>query len=133
MIEILLGGLIGAVIASVLVIIYEEIKYNRNTRKDIAREKLDKLYSPLFFFLENSKNISGKKDEDGFLHSKEEGELIDKIVFNYYYLADDDLRDNIFLLYSNSRYKGGKKETYKDVFSKIREGYNRYRRELGMS
>jgi hypothetical protein len=133
MIEILLGGLIGAVIASVLVIIYEEIKYARNVRRDVAKEKLEKLYSPLFFFLKNSKNISGKKDEDGFLHSKEEGELIDKIVFNYYYLADDDLRNNIFLLYSSSRYKGGNKEIFNDIFSKIRQGYERYRKELGMS
>ena len=132
MIEIILSGFVGAVMGAIIVAAYEEYKFKRINKLSIAREKLEKLYSPLYFFLENSKLISGK-DEDGFLHTKEEGEFIDNIILKYHHLADEDMRKNILLLYSSSRYKPGNKETFKDIFSKIRDGYNKYSKMLGLS
>jgi iron-sulfur cluster repair protein YtfE (RIC family) len=132
MIEIIFGGLLGAIIGAIIVAAYEEYKFKRMNELSTAREKLEKLYSPLYFFLENSKLISGK-DEDRFLHTKEEGKLIDEIILKYFYLADEDLRKNIFLLHSVSRYKSGNKDIFKEIFSNIREGHNKYCKILGLS
>jgi len=130
MIDIILSGFVGAVLGSIIVAGYEEYKFRRTNRLSIAKEKLEKLYSPLYFFLENSKNIS-KTNEDQFLNTKEQDAFIDEIITKYYYLADDDLRQNILLLHSISRYRPGNKDTFKDIFSKIRVGYEKYSELVG--
>ena len=131
MIEIILSGFIGAILGSIIVVGYEEYKFRRTNRLSIAKEKLEKLYSPLYFFLENSKNIS-KTNENQFLHIKEQGAFIDEIITKYYYLADDDLRQDIHLLHSTIRYRSGKKDTLEDIFSKIRLGYEKYSKIIGL-
>ena len=47
MIEILLSGLIGAIIGSGAVIIFTILRDNKIEKKKLAREKLERVYGPL--------------------------------------------------------------------------------------
>ena len=131
LIDIVFSGLIGAVIGAIIIAIYEEYKFQRMNKLNIAREKLEKVYSPLYFLLEKSKSLKEKHEED-LLHSKEEGEFMDSIILRYYYLIDEDQRDDIMLLHSHLRYRLINDENKERIFSKIREGYRRYSKMLGL-
>ncbi len=102
--ETLLSGLLGAIIGATIVAIYEEYRFRRNIKLNIAREKLEKIYSPLYFLIEKSK-VMLNKEEDKILYSSKEGELIDNIILKYYHLVDEDLRRDILLLYPPLRNK----------------------------
>jgi len=98
MIEILLSGLIGALIATIVTIGYTEYKENRDKKINIAREKLEKVYGPLVAL--KKKIDAASSSGYGFLlpSNPMEKELIEKIIFHHYHLIDDELKGDIFLI-----------------------------------
>ena len=98
MIEILLSGLIGALIATIITIGYTEYKDSRNKKVHIAREKLEKVYGPLVAL--KKKIDTASSSGYGFLlpSNPMEKELIEKIIFHHYHLIDDELKEDIFLI-----------------------------------
>src|SRR3989338_5881375 len=91
----LLSGLIGALIGSLITIIYTEYRDRKEEKIRIAREKLEKVYAPLVALKKKIDLVHG--NEGGFLlpSNPTENELVEKIIFNYYYLIDEDLRNEI--------------------------------------
>lgn len=99
----LLGGLIGAIIASVITIGYTEFTKHRENKKNIAREKLEKLYGPLILLIKKTKAIRQSREEIDILQNEEEEKMVDNLLFSYYYLVDDDLKEDIAFLHSQLR------------------------------
>lgn len=124
----LLGGLVGAIIGVVAAIIYEEYKFKRNIKLDLAKEKLEKLYGPLMFLIKKSKLLDGKGEK--ILFSREEGKLLDKLVVNYSHLADDDLKEDVVLLHSHLRHNSGLGKRFDKLVPEIKRGYKRNRNIL---
>ena len=99
MIEILLSGLIGALIASITTISYTEYKNKKEKKLSLAREKLEKVYGPLVALKKKIDEIN-QNDHAFILPSNPaEKEMIEKIIFQYYHLIDDDLKEGIILLH----------------------------------
>lgn len=75
----LLSGLVRALIASVLIIGYTEYEENREMRLSLAREKLEKVYSPLIALKKKIDLVN--QGDGGFLLSSNpiEVEMIEKI------------------------------------------------------
>lgn len=103
MIEILLSGLIGAVIGSILTIGFTIFRDNKLEKKNIAREKLEKVYGPLIALKKKIDLVH--QSEGGFLlpSNPKEIEMIENIIFHYYHLIDDDLKEDLPLLHSDLR------------------------------
>ena len=101
----LLSGLIGALIAVTLTIAYTEYKDKKERELSLAREKLEKVYGPLVALKKKIDLVN--QSEGGFLFASNpmEKEMIEKIIFHYYHLVDDDLKEGIVLLHPEiSRY-----------------------------
>lgn len=99
MIEILLSGLIGALIASIAIISYTEYNEKREKRLFLARERLEKVYGPLVA-LKKKIDLVNQSDGGFILPSNPmEKEMIERIIFQYYHLVDDDLKEGIILLH----------------------------------
>lgn len=100
----LLGVFIG-------VWINEKIQRDRD-RKNFIKLKLEKLYSPLYFFVERGVCQYGEKDL--FVCENDRGEsekkFLDKIILENYYLASDDLKKYLIKIHGAGFYKGDKKQ-----------------------
>ena len=96
---ILLSGFLGAIVASILTIIFTLWRNEKQEKRRIAREKLEKVYGPLVALKKKIDLVN--QSEGGFLlHSNpSEKEMIENIIFNYYHLIDDDLKEGIVLLH----------------------------------
>ena len=95
----LLSGLIGALIATVITIGYTEYKNKREKKEFLAREKLEKVYGPLVALKKKIDEVN--QSNHGFIHPSNpmEKELVERIIFNYYHLVDDDLKEGIIMLH----------------------------------
>lgn len=95
----LLSGLIGALIATILTIVYTEYKDRRKQKLSLAREKLEKVYAPLIALKKKIDEIN--QNDHGFIRASNqmEKEMIERIIFNYYHLIDDDLKEGIIMLH----------------------------------
>src|SRR3989344_6754729 len=91
----LLSGLIGALIGSIITIFYTEYRDKREEKIKLAREKLEKVYAPLVALKKKIDLVN--RSDGGFLFPSNpmENELVEKIIFNYYYLIDKDLREDL--------------------------------------
>jgi len=93
----LVSGLIGVLIGSGLTIIFTLWRDKKEKKIKIAREKLEKVYGPLVAL---KKKIDLVNSGGFFIPRTEiEKKMVEHIVFNYYYLVDDDLKEDIILLY----------------------------------
>ena len=126
----LLSGLIGAIVGSVIVILYSEFVRRKNRQVELAKEKLEKLYGPLMFFIQRSEQ-KGQKDE--LLHTDTEGKLLDEISLKYYYLADNDLRERLHLINSFFRYQESTRQHKDSLLKSIKDGYSKYKQIIGDS
>lgn len=95
----LLSGLIGAIIATFLTILYTEWSNSKENKKNIAREKLEKVYGPLVALKKKSDEINQNDHSLIIASNPTERELLEKIIFHYYHLVDDDLKEGIILLH----------------------------------
>lgn len=95
----LLSGLIGALIATALTISYTEWSKSKENKKNIAREKLEKVYGPLMALKKKSDEFNQNNHSLIVASNPTERELIEKIIFHYYHLVDDDLKEGIILLH----------------------------------
>ena len=95
----LLSGLIGAIIASGITIWFTIHRDNKEQIRTVAREKLEKVYGPLVAL--KKKIDTRNKNDHAFLRpsNQMEKEMIEKIIFHYYHLIDEDLKDGIMLLH----------------------------------
>lgn len=95
----LLSGLVGALIASIATICYTEYKDKKEKKLALAREKLEKVYGPLMALKKKINEIN--QNDHGFIlpSNPMEKEMIEKIIFHYYHLVDDDLKEGIIMLH----------------------------------
>ena len=128
----LLSGFIGAIGGSIITIFFTIWKENKQEKKNIAREKLEKVYGPLVAL--KRKIDLRNRNENGFLlpSNTQEVEMIEKIMFHYYHLIDDDLKDNILLLHSDLRNDSGNLARNVNIMDKIRKHYKENKRILGL-
>ena len=93
----LISGLAGAIITASITIIHIRFRDKREKKLSLAREKLEKVYGPLVALKKKIDLVNG----GGFFIPRTEIEkkMVEHIVFNYYYLVDDDLKEDIILLY----------------------------------
>lgn len=125
----LLSGMIGAMVGIIVAIAYEEYKYQRQKKINLAEQKLKKLYGPLMFFIKRSEKFG---ERFSLAHTKDESKLIDDIISDSYYLADDDFKEDVLVLHSLLRYQEKNSDTIKEIISKIKEGYERNKKIMGM-
>ena len=95
----LLSGLIGAIIASTIAIGYNELTKKRERKISLAREKLEKVYGPLVALKSKLDEVNQNDHAMIIASNPAEKELIEKIIFHYFHLIDDDLKEGIILLH----------------------------------
>jgi hypothetical protein len=130
----LLSGLIGALIATILTIIYTEYRGKREKRLSLAREKLEKVYAPLVALKQKIDVVNQSKGGFILASNPDEKQMIEKIIFNYYHLIDDDLKEGIVLLHPEvSRHTTNQVKTVMlKVEDKIFAHYNENKQILGL-
>ena len=98
MIEILLSGFAGAIIGAGLIIGFTLWRDSKEKKILLAREKLEKVYGPLVAL---RKKIDLSNHKGGFFIPRDETEkeMVLKIIFHYYHLIDDDLKEGLVLLH----------------------------------
>ena len=130
----LVSGLIGVLIGSGLTIIFTLWRDKKEKKIKIAREKLEKVYGPLVALKKKIDLVNQSKG--GFLlaHNKSEAEMIEKIIFNYYHLIDDDLKEGIVLLHPelSNNYLNQAKQVQLKVLDNIIKHYLENKRILGI-
>ena len=134
MIEILLSGLIGAIIGAGIIIVFTILRDNKIEKRKLAKEKLEKVYGPLVALKKKFDEIN-QNDSPVILPSNPlEKEMIERIIFNYYYLVDDDLKEGIIMLHPDiSRNTMSVFKTVQlNVIDKIMKYYNLNRKILGI-
>ncbi len=95
----LLSGLVGAFLASIAIITYTEYKDKRKRKLSLAREKLEKVYGPLIALKKKLDLVNQSEGSFLFASNPMEKEMLEKIIFHYYHLVDDDLKEGIVLLH----------------------------------
>ena len=130
----LLSGLFGAVIASGITIWFTVWRDSKEQKKSLAREKLEKVYGPLVALKKKIDKIN--KNDHAFLlpSNPAEKEMIEKILFHYYHLFDEDLKDGIMFLHpdlSRDNMIMGEAIRLK-VVDKIFTHYHKNRKILGL-
>ncbi len=95
----LISGLIGAIIGSGLTIVFTMLRDNKEEKKNLAREKLEKVYGPLVALKKKIDLVN--QSEGGFIRPSNpmEIKMIEKIIFHHYHLVDNDLKEGIVLLH----------------------------------
>ena len=128
----LLSGLIGALLGSISTILYTEYRDKKEEKRRIAKEKLEKVYAPLVALKKKIDLVN--KNDNGFLFPSNpmENELVEKIMFNHYYLIDEDLRDYIPLLNSQLRNDPTNQMKFPEMMEKIRKHYKENKKILGL-
>lgn len=94
-----MGGLVGAIIGSISTIGFTIWRDNQIKKLSLARDKLEKVYAPLVALKKKIDLVNQSKG--GFLRPSNptEIEMVEKIIFHYYHLVDDDLKDGLVLLH----------------------------------
>src|SRR3989344_928735 len=128
----LLSGLIGALLGSISTILYTEYRDKKEEKRRIAKEKLEKVYAPLVALKKKIDLVN--KNDNGFLFPSNpmENELVEKIMFNHYYLIDEDLRDYIPLLNSQLRNDPTNQMKFPEMMENIRKHYKENKKILGL-
>ena len=95
----LLSGLIGAFIGSILTIIFTLWRDSQDTKRRIAKEKLEKVYGPLVALKKKIDLVN--QSTGGFISASKpsEKEMLENIIFHQYHLVDDDLKEGLVLLH----------------------------------
>ncbi len=130
----LLSGLIGALIATILTIAYTEYKGKRERKSSLAREKLEKVYAPLVA-LKKKIDLVNQNEGGALLPSNPmEKEMIEKIIFHYYHLVDNDLKEGIILLHPeiSKNIMSTVKNVQLKVIDKIKKHYQENKKILGL-
>ena len=128
----LLSGLFGAIIAVTITIFYTEYKEKKDKRLSLAREKLEKVYGPLIALKKRVDLVNQNEDGLLFPSNPQESEMIDKIIFHYYHLIDEDLREDIVLLHHMLRSRTDHQKKFPAMINKIRKHYNENKELLGL-
>ena len=128
----LLSGLIGALIATILTIAYTEYKDKKERKLSLAREKLEKVYAPLIALKKKIDLVN--QSDGGFLlpSNPMENELVERIIFHYYHLIDDDLKEEVVLLHSQLRNNIVNQVKIVNIMDKINKHYKENKRTLGL-
>jgi len=132
MIEILLSGLIGAVVASGLMVIFTIFRDKNLERRKLAKERLEKVYGPLVALKQKIDLVN--QSGDGFLlpSNPMEVEMVERIMFHYYYLLDNDMKGMLLLLHSDLRNDITNQLRFPDLMDKILKHYWENKRILGI-
>ena len=130
----LLSGVIGALVVLISTIGYTEYKDKKKRKLSLAREKLEKVYGPLVALKKKIDLVN--QSEGGFLLASNpaEKEMIEKIIFHYYHLVDDDLKEGIVLLHPELSRQGMNmvKAIQLKVDDKIIKHYKENKEALGL-
>lgn len=130
----LLSGLSGAIIGSGLTIDFTIWRDKDIEKRKIAREKLEKVYGPLVALKKKIDLVSSSGYGFFTPHNEIEKEMIEKIIFNYYHLVDDDLKEDIILLHPEASKQDHNKikVIQLSVEEKIIKHYQRNKKILGL-
>lgn len=130
----LLSGLVGALVGAISTIIYTEYKEKNKTKLSLAREKLEKVYAPLVALKEKIDLVNQSKGGFILASNPDEKAMIEKIIFCYYHLVDDDLKEGILLLHPqvSGNYLNQAKTVQLNVIDKIRYHYKENKDILGI-
>jgi len=128
----LLSGFIGAIGGSIITIGFTLWKDNKQENRRTAKEKLEKVYGPLVA-LKKKIDLRNRSD-GGFLlpSTTQEVEMIEKIIFHYYYLVDEDLKEDIVLLHSDLRNDITNQIRFPSLMDKIKKHYQENKDILGL-
>jgi len=132
MIEILLSGLIGVLVGAILTIGFTIWRDKKSEKKNMAKEKLEKVYGPLVA-LKKKIDLRNKNDGGFLLPSNPmEVEMIEKIIFHYYHLIDNDLKEDLVLLHSDLRNDITSQIKFPKMMDKIKKHYKENKEVLGL-
>ena len=142
----LLSGFIGAIGGSIITIGFTLWKDNKQENRRTAKEKLEKVYGPLVA-LKKKIDLRNRSDGGFLLPSTtqeiavislvtklttQEVEMIEKIIFHYYYLVDEDLKEDIVLLHSDLRNDITNQIRFPSLMDKIKKHYQENKDILGL-
>lgn len=130
----LLSGLVGAVIGSMAIIAHTEYRDWRSRRLSLARAKLEKVYGPLVALKKKTDEVN-QNNHSLIRHSNPmEKEMIEKIIFHYYHLVDDDLKEGIIMLHPDisKNTMSVVKTVQLKVIDKIMKHYKENKKILGL-
>jgi len=132
MIEILLSGLIGAIIGAGIIIVFTILRDNKIEKKKLAKEKLEKVYSPLVALKKKIDLVN--QSEGGFLlpSTAEEIKMVEKIIFHYYYLLEGNLKEKLPLLHSQLRNNITSQMKIVNIMNEINKYYKINKKILGI-
>ena len=130
----LLSGLLGALIATIITISYTEYKNKKEKKESLAREKLEKVYGPLVALKKKIDEVN--QNNHGFIYPSNpmEKELVERIIFNYYHLVADDLKEGIIMLHPDisKNTMSVVKTVQLNVMEKIMKHYKENKKILGL-
>lgn len=128
----LVSGLIGALLGSIAIISYTEYRDKKEEKRRLVKVKLEKVYGPLVALKKKIDLVN--KNDHGFLlpSNPKEIEMIEDIIFHYYYLLDDDLKEELPLLHSQLRNDPSNQVKLVNIMDKINKHYNENKRILGL-
>ena len=128
----LLSGLVGALIGAVSTIGFTIWRDKQEGKRKIAKEKLQRVYGPILALIKKQDLWNNAKGSFPLSSNPQELEMIDKIIFDYYYLLDEDLRDDFVLLHSNLKNNSESQMKFPGLVDKIRKHYKENKRILGI-
>lgn len=115
----LLSGLIGAIFGSIMIVSFQYYFDKKNKEYLLAKERLEKIYSPLLVIFDANKSPALK--EEKFNYTKREERYMDKLFLNNYYLIEEEKRTMLLNLYNHRKFSENVME--KDIISAIKKGY----------
>jgi hypothetical protein len=125
--QILLSGLVGAVAATLISIVYQEVKERRQNKREIAKSRLENVYGPLLLMYDSSTTLT---DEEQFLYSKDDEDDLDDIILQNYHLIEPERRDVLKNLYGSLRIHGDSEEG--EIIGAIKEGFKENSKKAGI-
>jgi hypothetical protein len=133
----IIGTMAGFVIAFILFWLRDIHLFKKRQKdkikREIIRNRLEKLYTPLYLLLKSSEWLTGKKTIGTSKSSREEGEgrqkeHLDKIIENNLYLASDELHKFLPKIYGAGYYKPQNQEDFNKLMELIEKDYEELRK-----
>jgi hypothetical protein len=132
-----LGALVGVAGSFVLTYVRDIYLHSKRAREQrrlaIVERQLEKVYSPLYRFIETFQALTGQRalgiQGSFFAAQSPDKILFDSIIANYLYLADPDLAGILPRLHGVGFYQPQNQQAITDVVTLITNGYERLRKE----
>lgn len=135
----IIGGLVGVAGSFVLTYIRDIYLHSKRTkeqhRRAMVERRLEKLYTPLYQFIKAAEFLTKKPiltftfSQGAHAEESREKVLLDSIIENYLYLADDNLMALLPRIHGVGFYQAENKGVDEQVVKLVISGYEKLRRE----